>query len=741
MSLFKVEKEIAGKTYTIETGKLANQANGAVTVRCGDTVVFASACMSSSPRDGMNFFPLTVDFEERKYSAGKIAGGFMKRDGRPSERAILISRLIDRPMRPLFPDGMRNDVQIVVMPLAIEPDNPVDVLSVLAASTAIAISDIPWDGPLGCATVCRVNGEFIANPSIEEVAESDMELFIAGKNGNLLEIELEAKEVSEEDLEEALEIAHKVCDDFVELQNELIKMAGKAKADIPYVSVDKELYEEISEKISMDIENAIRDPKNAGKESAIFELRAMLEKSLAAEYEERASEIPDILEKIVKKQVRKMVISEGLRADGRKLDEIRPLGIEVNTLPRVHGNGLFKRGQTQVMTTLTLGSLDDTQCIDNLEEDYEKHFLHYYNFPPYSVGEARPMRGAGRREIGHGALAEKALRPVLPSKDDFPYTMILVSDTFESNGSTSMASTCGSTLALMDGGVKIKAPVAGISIGLMSDEENKVMLTDIQGLEDFTGDMDFKVAGTRDGITAIQVDTKTKGLDRKVVSDALALAKTARGTILDRIEEVIPAPREEMSPYAPRVYTLKINPDQIGDVIGAGGKVIKKIEAETGAKMTIEQDGTVYVSSADSVGANKAIDIINAITMVPEVGQIFEGPVTRTEAFGAFVEIAPGKDGLCHISQICNERLDKTEDYCKVGDVLKVKVLEIGDDGKIKLSHKEFCDPSKIQKSSSGSGSNPRPSSDSRGPRNFNDRGRDRKKFDDDMGIKFRDKK
>jgi len=743
MPLFKVEKEIGGKVYTIETGKLANQSNGAVTIKCGNTVIFASACMSKEPRDGMNFFPLTVDFEERKYSAGKIAGGFNKRDGRPSERAILTSRLIDRPMRPLFPDGMRNDVQIVVMPLAIEQDNPVDVLSVIAASCATAISDIPWDGPLGCATVCRVNDKFIANPSLEEIAESDMELFIAGKNGNLLEIELEAKEVNEEDLEEALEIAHKICDDFVALQNELIEIAGKAKADIPFVSVDKDLYEEISEKISIDIENAIRDPKNAGKESAIFELRSKLEKSLSAEYEERSNEIPDILEKIVKKQVRKMVISEGLRADGRKLDEIRPLGIEVGVLPRVHGNGLFTRGQTQVMTTLTLGSLDDTQCIDNLEEDYEKNFLHYYNFPPYSVGEARPMRGAGRREIGHGALAEKALRPVLPSKEDFPYTMILVSDTFESNGSTSMASTCGSTLALMDGGVKIKAPVAGISIGLMSDDENKVIITDIQGLEDFTGDMDFKVAGTRNGITAIQVDTKTNGLDKEVVSNALSAAKVARSQILDKIEEVISTPRDEMSPYAPRVYTLKISPEQIGEVIGPGGKVIKKIEGDTGAKMTIEQDGTIYVSSACSEGANQAIAIINAITLKPEVGQCFEGPVTRTEVFGAFVEIAPGKDGLCHISQICNERLDKTENYCKVGDILKVKVTEIGDDGKIKLSHKEFSDSSKIQKSGSGSDSNSRPSSDSKGSRNFGDRdkGRDRKKFDDDMGIKFRDKK
>ena len=741
MSLFKVEKEIAGNTYIIETGKLAQQSNGAVTVRCNDTVVFASACMSKEPREGMNFFPLTVDFEERKYAVGKIAGGFNKRDGRPSERAILISRLIDRPMRPLFPEGMRNDVQIVVMPLSAEDSAPLDVISVVAASAAIAISDIPWNGPLGCATVCRINGEFVANPTRDQIKESDMELFIAGRDSKLLEIELEAKEVAEDELEIALELAHKVCDDFVALQNELVAAVGKPKASVAAVTVDKDLYEEISAIVSDKIADAIRNPEAAGKESAIFDLRNELSKSLAEDYAERANEIPDILEKLIKKQVRKMVITEGKRADGRRLDEIRHLSAEVGLIPRVHGNGLFSRGQTQVMTTLTLGSLDDTQLVDNLEEDYEKNFLHYYNFPPYSVGEVRPMRGAGRREIGHGSLAEKALRPVLPPKDEFPYTMILVSDTFESNGSTSMASTCGSTLALMDGGVKIKAPVAGISIGLMSDEDNKVILTDIQGLEDFTGDMDFKVAGTRDGITAIQVDTKTHGLSKDIVSEALASAKVARMQILDLIESVIPEPRAEMSVYAPRVYTLKIAVDKIGELIGPGGKVIKRIEADTGAKMTIEQDGTVYVSSSDSIGAQKALDIIAAIGLEPEVGQVFEGPVTRIEAFGAFVEIAPGKDGLCHISQLCNERVNKTEDYCKVGDVLKVKVLEVGADGKIRLSHKDFCDPSKLSASAgSDSGDSRRRDDNRRDDRRDNNRPQ-AKRFNTDGGVVFRDKK
>lgn len=690
MSVYTVEKVIEGKKYIIEAGKLAHQANGAVTVRCGDTVVFASACMAAKPKEGMDFFPLTVDVEERKYASGKISGGFNKRDGKPSERAILTSRLIDRPMRPLFPDGMRNDVQIVAMPLSIDPEVPYDIISMIAASAAIAISDIPWGGPLGAVRVCEIGDELVVNPSNEDQAISEFELVIAGYESKLLEIELEAKEVKEERLEEALTLAHKVCDEIVALQNELVAICGKPKADVPLVTVDEELFNEIYEKVHIDIEDAIRNPINAGKEAAIFDLRDQLVETLSAEYEERAGEVGPIIEKIVKKCVRKAVIKEHKRADGRALDEIRPLSCEVGVIPRVHGNGLFKRGMTQVMTTLTLGALDDAQKVDNLEEYFDKTYIHYYNFPPYSVGEARPMRSAGRREIGHGALAEKALRPVIPSKEEFPYTMILVSDTFESNGSTSMASTCGSTLALMHGGVKIKAPVAGISIGVMSDENEYVMLTDIQGLEDFTGDMDFKVAGTRDGITAIQVDTKTKGLSRDIVSDALRLARDARYKILDLIEATIPAPAEELSPYAPRVMSITINPDKIGDIIGPGGKVIKAIETETGAKLDIEQDGSVFITAPDQKGAEAALNIVKGLATDPEVDAVYEGKVTRIESFGAFVEILPGKDGLLHISQITNNRLNKVEDYCNLGDTLKVRVIEVGNDGKIRLSHKEF---------------------------------------------------
>ena len=706
MPVYTVEKEIEGIKFTIESGKLAHQANGAVTVRCGDTVVFASACMAPKPKEGMDFFPLTVDVEERKYASGKISGGFNKRDGKPSDRAILTSRLIDRPMRPLFPDGMRNDVQIVAMPLSIDPEVPYDIISMIAASSALAISDIPWAGPIGSVRVCEVDGELVVNASNEQQEKASFELVIAGYESKLLEIELEAHEVKEDRLEEALTLAHKVCDEIVALQNELVALCGKPKAEVPLVTVDEELYHEIYDKTHTEIEEAIRNPINAGKEAAIFDLRDELVEKLSLEYEERADEVGPIIEKVVKKCVRAAVINDHKRADGRALDEIRPLSCEVGVIPRVHGNGLFKRGQTQVMTTLTLGSLDEAQKIDNLEEDFDKTYIHYYNFPPYSVGEARPMRSAGRREIGHGALAEKALRPVIPSKEEFPYTMILVSDTFESNGSTSMASTCGSTLALMHGGVQIKAPVAGISIGVMSDENEYVMLTDIQGLEDFTGDMDFKVAGTREGITAIQVDTKTHGLSRAIVSDALRLAKDARYKILDLIEETIPAPNPDLSPYAPRVLSLVINPDKIGDIIGPGGKVIKAIEAETGAKLAIEQDGSVFISALDGEGGQKAYDMVKGLAFDPEVNSVFEGKVTRIEPFGAFVEILPGKDGLLHISQITNNRLAKVEDYCNLGDTLKVRVIEVAPDGKIRLSHKEFsnttADDSKSDNKSKG---------------------------------------
>jgi len=756
MPITRVEMELGGKLYSLEVGKVAGQANGAVMLQCGDTMIMATACMSAKPREGMDFFPLTCDYEERKYAVGKIPGGFVKRGGRPSEKAVLTSRLIDRPIRPLFPDGMRNDVQVIALPLSMEPDVPADVLAVVASSAALAISDIPWNGPLGCARVCRVDGEMVVNPSLEQIAASDMEFIVAGKDGKVLEIEFEGKEIPESDIEKALDLANEFMDKIIELQLQLVEKIGKQKAEVALVIPDADLMTEIAAKVNDRITDAIRDPKASGKESAIFDLRDDMKKELAADYPERVSEMEAVLEKLIKKQVRRMIIEEGKRADGRAIDELRQLGAEVGLLPRVHGSGLFNRGQTQVLTTLVLGSLDDSQKIDTLEEDTERYFMHFYNFPPYSVGEVRPLRGAGRREVGHGALAEKALRPVMPTPNDFPYTVLLTSEVLESNGSTSMASTCGCTLALMDAGVPIKAPVAGISIGLITDGDKEVLLTDIQGLEDFTGDMDFKVAGTTEGITAIQVDTKTNGLSREIVLGAMQKAKDARFKILDVMVAAISIPRVELSQYAPRVLMIEINPERIGEIIGPGGKVIKKIEAETGAKMSIEQDGRVFITCADADGAERAKAIVEGITKEVKPGEIYKGKINRLESFGAFVEILPNKDGLLHISQWGNERVNRIEDVCALGDIVEVKVLEVGDDGKIRLSRKAMLgggseeapapprdrdrdhDRDRGPRPSSGGGRGPRPSSD----RPTNNRSANDKPTGDDDGpkVKFRPK-
>lgn len=688
MTIQKTEMELGGKTVTLEHGRVANQASGSVLVTCGDTVVMGTACMSAKPREGMSFFPLTCDYEERKYAVGKIPGGFVKRGGRPSEQAILTSRLIDRPIRPLFPNGMRNDVQVIAMPLSMEPDVPADMLAVLAASAALSISEIPWNGPIGCVRVCRVEGEFVVNPSLDQIKESDMELTVAGVKGKVLEIELEASEVGEDVLMAAVDVALDAIGKLVDLQLEMIKLVGKPKVEVAIVAPDPALVEEIGAKLNAEIAQALRNPDLSASEKAIFDLKDELVLRMSADYPERVGELDDILEKLLKKQVRKMLLDEGTRADGRALDQIRPLSVDVGLLPRVHGSGLFARGETQVLTALVLGSLDDAQKVDNLEEDSEKRFMHFYNFPPYAAGEVRPIRGAGRREVGHGVLAEKALRSVIPATEDFPYSILLTSECLASNGSTSMASTCGCTLALMDAGVQIKAPVAGISIGLVQDDSKKILFTDIQALEDFYGDMDFKVAGTREGVTAIQVDTKLLGLDRDVVQGALDMAKAARMKILDAFAEVIPEPRESLSQYAPRVFVVMIPPDRIGDIIGPGGKIIKKIEAETGAKLDIEQDGHVYITSLDAAGGERAKQIIEDITREVKVGEVYTGRVNRIEAFGAFVEILPNRDGLVHISQLSRERVNRTEDVCNIGDELEVKVLEIGDDGKIRLTRR-----------------------------------------------------
>lgn len=757
MTINTVEVELGGKTIVLEHGRLAQQANGAVLAKCGDTVVLATACMSAAPREGMSFFPLTCDYEERKYAVGKIPGGFVKRGGRPSERAVLVSRLIDRPVRPLFPEGMRNDVQVIAIPLSMEPDVPADMLAMLAASAALAISDIPWNGPLGGVKVCRIDGELVINPGLDAIKESDLVLTLAGREGKVMEIELESDSVSEEDLMAAMDLGQEAIDKLIAAQMELVSKVGKPKREVPLMVPDQALIDEIGPKVNERLRDAIREPSEGKSERAIFDMVDQMTKELAEEYPEQEALIPEVLEKLLKKQVRHMILEEGARPDGRTIEQIRPLYCEVGLLPRVHGSAVFGRGETKVLTTLVLGSLDDAQIIDTLEEDTEKRFMHFYNFPPFATGETRPMRAAGRREIGHGALAEKALRPVIPEQEDFPYTLLMTSEVVESKGSTSMAATCGCTLALMDAGVQIKAPVAGISIGLVSDESRTVLLTDIHAWEDFYGDMDFKVTGTRDGVTAIQVDTKTNGLSREVVKGALDQAKKARFEILDAMIATIPEPRESLSPYAPRVFVVEIHPDKIGDVIGPGGKVIKKIEAETGAKLDIEQDGHVYITSVDAAGGERAKKIVEDITREVQVGEVYTGRVNRIEAFGAFVEILPGRDGLVHISQLARERVNRTEDVCSIGDELLVKVIEIGDDGKIRLTRRGLIpgDEDYVPPPPGSAGGGGRPPRGGGGGGRFGDRGGDRggrphgggdrfpRKEDDDSGpgVKFRPKR
>jgi len=751
MTINKTEFELGGRTVVLEQGRVAGQANGAVLVTCGDTVVIGTACISAEPREGMSFFPLTCDYEERKYAVGKIPGGFVKRGGRPSEKAILTSRNIDRPIRPLFPDGMRNDIQVIAMPLSMQPEVPADMIATLAASAALAISDIPWGGPIGCVRICRVGGAFVVNPSLEQIAESEMELTVAGTMGKVLEIELEASEVGEDVLMDAVDLALAEIAKIIDAQLDLVGKIGKPKAEVPLVTPDPAFVEEIAAKLNDEIARAIREPDMSASEKAIFDRKDHWLRQLAEQYPERVAELDEILEKLLKKHVRKMILDGGARADGREIDQIRPLGCEVGLLPRVHGSGLFSRGQTQVLTTLTLGSLDDAQIVDNLEEDSEKRFMHFYNFPPYATGEVRPIRGAGRREVGHGALAEKALRRMIPPTEEFPYAMLLTSEVLESNGSTSMASTCGCTLALMDAGVKIKAPVAGISIGLISDENKKVLLTDIQYLEDAYGDMDFKVAGSRDGVTAIQVDTKLHGLDRDVVAAALEKARVARMAILDKFAETIAEPRESLSEYAPRVFVVMIDPEKIGDIIGPGGKIIKKIEAETGAKLDIEQDGHVYITSVDAAGGERAKQIVEDLTKEVKVGEIYTGKVTRVEAFGAFVEILPNKDGLVHISQLARERVNRTEDVCNIGDELTVKVLEISDDGKVRLTRRGLIDgdedyvapPPGPRRDSGGRdrGGGGRPPRGGGGPPRGEGSFRSRNDSDEGPGVRFRPKR
>lgn len=682
------EMQLGGRSFVIESGKMAKQASGSVLVRYGDTTVLVTATASAEPREGVDFFPLTVDYEEKLYSVGKIPGGFIKREGRPSESAILSSRLIDRPIRPLFAEGFRNDVQIVATVLSVDHDNPPDVTAMVGASCALCISDIPFNGPIAGVKVGRVDGQFIINPTIEQQKSSDLQLIVAGSRDAVMMVEAGANELPEEVILSAIMLGHEAIKELVEFQMKIAAEIGKEKRKIALFEVPEELNRAVREYTSDKLDTAIRTADKLLREERIGEVKREALGHFLEQYPEDGKYIQYVLQKIVKESVRRMITLEKIRPDGREIEEVRPVSCEVGLLARTHGSGLFTRGQTQVLTITTLGAVGDEQIIDGVGIEESKHYLHQYNFPGYSVGETKPLRGPGRREIGHGALAERALVPVLPSLTDFPYTIRLVSEVLESNGSSSMGSVCGSTLSLMNAGVPIKRPVSGVAMGLVKDGDNYTILTDIQGMEDALGDMDFKVAGTTEGVTAIQMDIKIAGLTKEILAAALSQAKRGRASILGKMLEVISVPNSELSPYAPRVITIKINPDKIRDVIGPGGKMIKKIIDETGVSIDIEDDGSVFISSIDVKSAEKAINIIENLVREVEIGGVYKGKVTRLMNFGAFVEIMPGKEGLVHISQLAQERVEKVEDVVKVGDELEVKVTEIDRQGRVNLSHK-----------------------------------------------------
>ena len=689
------ETELAGRKLVIETGKLAGLANGNVVVKYGDTVVMVNVTASKEPKEGIDFFPLSVDFEEKLYSVGKIPGGFLKREGKPSDKAILTSRAIDRPLRPLFPKDFRNDVVVVATVLSVEQDNSPEVAAMIGASAALSISDIPFGGPTAAVNVGLVNGEIVINPTEEQRKISDLNLTVAGTAEKVAMIEAGANEVPDDIMLEAIKKGHeeikKVCQFIQKMKDEI----GKPKFAYKSFAVDHDLYEELekdyTEKMKVAVQEIDKDTRDNNVAALTEEIEnALTEKLGEEEFENRKQEIGEAVYKLEKKCVRDMIFYEHKRVDGRAIDEIRPLSCEVGLLPRTHGSALFTRGQTQVMSIVTLGMKSEEQELDGIDTETAKRYMHQYNFPGYSVGEAKTSRGPGRREIGHGALAEKALVPVLPSVEEFPYAIRVVSEVLSSNGSTSQASICGSTLALMDAGVPIKRPVAGISTGLVTNPENPddyVMLTDIQGLEDFFGDMDFKVGGTEKGITAIQVDIKVDGLSYKIIEEAFARTRKARQHILDDImKPVISEPREEISKYAPHIITTQIKVEKIKDVIGKGGETINKIIDETGVKIDIEEDGQVFIYSTDAEMGEKALDIIENIARVIEVGEIYYGTVTRTTSFGAFVDIGGGKEGLVHISKISKEHVKNVTDYVKVGDKVTVKVTEIDDQGRVNLT-------------------------------------------------------
>ncbi|MCA1009280.1 polyribonucleotide nucleotidyltransferase [Halobacillus halophilus] len=681
--------DVAGRTFSVEVGELAKQANGAALIHYGDTTVLSTATGSKEPKD-LPFFPLTINYEERLYAVGKIPGGFIKREGRPSDKAVLASRLIDRPIRPLFPEGFRNDVQVISSVMSVDQNCSSEMAAMLGSSISLGISNIPFEGPIAGVIVGRVDGEFVINPTVEEQEKSDIDLTVAGTKDAINMVEAGAQEVPEADMLEAIMFGHEEIKRLVEFQEEIIAAVGREKMEVQLFDLETELKQKVEEEATASIVSAIKTEEKKAREDAIEQAKS----DVMASYEEQEADeetikqVGAILENIVKTEVRRLITKDKVRPDGRGVDEIRSLTSRVGLLPRTHGSGLFTRGQTQALSVCTLGALGDVQILDGLDLEESKRFMHHYNFPKFSVGETGPIRGPGRREIGHGALGERALEVVIPSETEFPYTIRLVSEVLESNGSTSQASICASTLAMMDAGVPIKAPVAGIAMGLVKSGDDYTILTDIQGMEDALGDMDFKVAGTEKGVTALQMDIKIEGLSREILEEALAQAKKGRMEILGHMLETLPETRSGLSQYAPKIMTMKINPDKIRDVIGPSGKQINQIIEDTGVKIDIEQDGTVFISSTDADMNANAQKIIEDIVREVEAGEVYDGKVKRIEKFGAFVELFKGKEGLVHISEMAEERIGKVEDVVSIGDTIKVKVKEIDNQGRINLSRK-----------------------------------------------------
>lgn len=690
----KYQMEIAGRPLIVEIGQLAKQANGAALVRYGETVVLVTATASKAPREGIDFFPLTVDYEEKQYAVGKIPGGFIKREGRATELATLSARQLDRPIRPLFPKGFKNDIHVVATVMSVEKDCPADVTATIGASLALGVSNIPFAGPIGAVVVGMVDGELIINPTLEQSHHSDMHVVVAGTKEAIMMVEGHANQVPEETMLEAIFFAHDEIKNIVAFQEPIIAELGQDKIEVPEVTINEEMVSALRDYALPRLEEAVKNPDKKSREEQMDLANDEIIAHFLEIYPEEEKEIKITVDKLLKEVVRKMILEQGDRVDGRKLTEIRPISCEVGILPRPHGSGLFTRGQTQVLSVTTLGATSEEQILDGLGNDDRKRYIHHYNFPPYSTGEVKPMRGPGRREIGHGALAERALLAVLPSEEEFPYTIRVVSEVLESNGSSSMGSVCGSTLSLMHAGVPIKAPVSGIAMGLVKSEDGFAILSDIQGIEDALGDMDFKLAGTEQGVTAVQMDIKITGVNREIVKTALKQAHEGRMFIMGKMMEAIDKPNVELSPYAPRLIRMQIHPDKIREVIGPGGKTIHKIVDETGCKIDIEDDGSLFIMAVDEEAALKAKFFVESIVAEVEVGKTYMGTVKRIMDFGAFVEIIPGvlgtngKEGLVHISQLAEERVNKVRDVVDIGDQIMVKVTEIDRQGRVNLSRK-----------------------------------------------------